>query len=999
MTTDPAKSIPAFYAGQSILLTGATGFLGKVFIEKVLRSCPVVREIFLLMRPKKGLSVNERLEKILNLPLFDKLREERPSNFEKLVPISGDVSEKGLGLSAADRQMLIERVTIIIHGAASVRFNDTLKYAIFINTRATRDICILAQSMKNIKALVYISTAFTHVNNPFIEEKAYPPIADWQKMIDMAESLDNHTLNIFTAKCLDYVPNTYIFSKNLAESVIQEYSSSLPCAIVRPSMVTSSIKEPVLGWLDNIYGPIGLYIGGGKGIIRVGCLSKYVHENVIPVDIVVKATLVVSWKLGLTSFSADSTLFVLNCINEKRTTFQYDTDILFSLKYELPLEGNIWTPNTLFTDNLILFYILTIFLHMLPAILIDLVLKFFGRQPMLVRLQRKLYVANCAMSYFSCNEWKFSNTNKLALMSSIPPDNRDMFSFDYSDCDWREYIKNSIIGAKTFLLHEDMNRLDAARSHSKRVYLFVTVVETIVSIGILRMIYKWIYSFAYFKSNKMTTDPAKSIPAFYAGQSIFLTGATGFLGKVFIEKVLRSCPDVCEIFMLMRPKKGLSVNERLEKILNLQLFDKLRKERPSNFEKLVPISGDVSEKGLGLSTVDRQILVERVTIVIHAAASVRFNDTLKYAIFVNTRATRDICILAQSMKNLKALVYVGTAFAHVNNPFIEEKVYPPIADWRKMIEIAESLDEHTLNIFSAKCLDCAPNTYIFSKNLAESVIQDYSSLLPCAIVRPPIVTSSIKEPVPGWIDNIYGPMGLYIGGGKGIIRVGCLNKYVRENAIPVDIVVRAMLVVSWKLELASFSADSNLLVLNCISEKYTTYQYDIKMLFGVLNEVPFEDTVWIPNTILTDNYIVFYILTILLHILPAILIDLVLKFSGRPPMLLRLMKKLYVANRAVSYFSFHEWKFSNTNKLALMSSIPPDNRDMFSFDDSYVDIREFCKNSIIGVKRFILHEDLNRLDVARLHSKRVYLFVTVVETIISIGILWIMFKWIYSYAL
>jgi len=69
MTVDPSKSIPAFYAGQSILLTGGTGFLGKVFIEKVLRSCPDVREIFLLMRPKKGLSIKERLSKILNLPV------------------------------------------------------------------------------------------------------------------------------------------------------------------------------------------------------------------------------------------------------------------------------------------------------------------------------------------------------------------------------------------------------------------------------------------------------------------------------------------------------------------------------------------------------------------------------------------------------------------------------------------------------------------------------------------------------------------------------------------------------------------------------------------------------------------------------------------------------------------------------------------------------------------------------------------------------------------
>ena len=66
---EPSKSIPAFYAGQSIFLTGATGFLGKVYVEKVLRCCPDIREIFILMRPKKGLSLNERLEKLLHLPV------------------------------------------------------------------------------------------------------------------------------------------------------------------------------------------------------------------------------------------------------------------------------------------------------------------------------------------------------------------------------------------------------------------------------------------------------------------------------------------------------------------------------------------------------------------------------------------------------------------------------------------------------------------------------------------------------------------------------------------------------------------------------------------------------------------------------------------------------------------------------------------------------------------------------------------------------------------
>jgi len=58
---------------------------------------------------------------------------------------------------------------------------------------------------------------------------------------------------------------------------------------------------------------------------------------------------------------------------------------------------------------------------------------------------------------------------------------------------------------------------------------------------------------------------------------------------------------------------------------------------------------------------------------------------------------------------------------------------------------------------------------------------------------------SVEEPMPGWIDNIYGPIGLFIGGGKGLIRIACCNKSVNQNAVPVDIVIKAIIVVSWKL--------------------------------------------------------------------------------------------------------------------------------------------------------------------------------------------------------
>mgnify|MGYP000321007803 FL=1 len=61
---------------------------------------------------------------------------------------------------------------------------------------------------------------------------------------------------------------------------------------------------------------------------------------------------------------------------------------------------------------------------------------------------------------------------------------------------------------------------------------------------------------------------------FYAGKTIFLTGTTGFVGKVVLEKLLRTLPTFKRLFIMVRAKKNLSVQERFEKqILSAEIFD------------------------------------------------------------------------------------------------------------------------------------------------------------------------------------------------------------------------------------------------------------------------------------------------------------------------------------------------------------------------------------------------------------------------------------------
>ena len=91
--------------------------------------------------------------------------------------------------------------------------------------------------------------------------------------------------------------NTYMLTKNMAENLLYNewQEKKLQCAIVRPSVVSPSLKEPVSGWIDSLNGISGAFLMAGVGLGRVARVSLSTQTDVIPVDIVTNTCITTAW--------------------------------------------------------------------------------------------------------------------------------------------------------------------------------------------------------------------------------------------------------------------------------------------------------------------------------------------------------------------------------------------------------------------------------------------------------------------------------------------------------------------------------------------------------------------------------------------------------------------------------------------------------------------------------------------------------------------------------
>ena len=77
-----------------------------------------------------------------------------------------------------------------------------------------------------------------------------------------------------------------------------------------------------------------------------------------------------------------------------------------------------------------------------------------------------------------------------------------------------------------------------------------------------------------------------------------------------------------------------------------------------------------------------------------------------------------------------------------------------------VIDICDKQDKNSIALLEESILKIHPNTYTFTKNLAEQIVFSDSKSFPTAIVRPRIIGASLEQPCPSWVDNVYGVTGI-----------------------------------------------------------------------------------------------------------------------------------------------------------------------------------------------------------------------------------------------
>ncbi|XP_015366451.1 PREDICTED: fatty acyl-CoA reductase 1-like [Diuraphis noxia] len=467
---ETAGGIAETFRNGTFLITGSTGFLGKILTEKLLRSCPV-KTIAILVRSKKGFNASQRVADIYKQALFDRLRNEKPDFMKNIKVIDGNIEEELLGLSMSDRNWIFENVNFVFHCAATIKFNEALELATKINIQGTDNLLTLAAQMKNLKGFVHVSTAYSHCPRNEIREQYYRTPVTAKELKNMLGTDD-----LSESKILEDWPNTYTLTKAITEDLISTNENHLPVSIFRPSIIGCTKSEPEPGWLENMNGPTGILTGVMVGFLRTLQISTDKVTDIIPADYTANALISVMWDTICRHQDCGNHTSeqpkIYNYVSSTESPLTWDEYIrgMTEHYYVSPPLRSMWYGFYLMYTNLWIGMILKFFLHRIPAAFMDFLLIITGKSPKMLKMYAKTEFMTGLLRVFTTKQWKFDNSNIVELLSSLSIEDRDQFEFSMDNFDWKSYIKSYYYGIRKHILHEELSNLEKALSKNWKLF-------------------------------------------------------------------------------------------------------------------------------------------------------------------------------------------------------------------------------------------------------------------------------------------------------------------------------------------------------------------------------------------------------------------------------------------------------------------------------------------------------------------------------------------------
>ncbi|XP_055387921.1 putative fatty acyl-CoA reductase CG5065 isoform X2 [Condylostylus longicornis] len=333
----------------------------------------------------------------------------------------------------------------------------------------TKRLVELCHRMMSLDALIHVSTAYCNCDRTDVSEVIYAPPYNPYDVISLVNWLPEDLLDQLTPSLIGKRPNTYTFTKALAEHMLLKEAGNLPVAIVRPSIVIASLKEPFAGWVDNWNGPTGLVSALGQGLFRTILCEKNFTADMVPVDIVINLMIAAAWKVGT---SKPESLLIYNCCTGQQHPITWGQFVEYAMRETRrhPLEGCLWYPTGVLRMNRSINKFYGFLVHYIPAYILDTMARLAGKKPIMVKVQDKIAKAVECLEYFTLHQWQFKDENVQTLIKLLDKKDREIFQFDVKKIEWDKYVERYVLGFREFLFKQRPESLPSSRKRMMRLY-------------------------------------------------------------------------------------------------------------------------------------------------------------------------------------------------------------------------------------------------------------------------------------------------------------------------------------------------------------------------------------------------------------------------------------------------------------------------------------------------------------------------------------------------